>query len=292
VNRATIAEPLPGGKAAHVAMASLALGLRPVWTSMIGGAVGEECVRSLSALGIETAALPSNSQTRVNLELVEDSGRITEVLEPGIAASPDEQAAFIAHCTKAFNNEWRGAIVVLSGSLPHGAPGDFYARLVYAAHAAGLKTFVDTSGEWLLGVLEAKPDFVKINASEAQALKWHAPQRSWALAAAQELMRRGAISAAITLGKDGAVWCESSAGPAWFARPPQIDCISSVGSGDCMLAGFVYSAVTGLPGKEALAFATACGAANCFAEYTARISRQNVENLRSQIATSSIQNEL
>ena len=80
----------------------------------------------------------------------------------------------------------------------------------------------------------------------------------------------GAQSAAITLGAEGLVWVESKDGPAWFAQPPRLKAISTVGCGDTTLAGFAYAAMRGLTGEEALRFATACGAANCLAEFEGR----------------------
>jgi tagatose 6-phosphate kinase len=286
VNRARLVEPLPGGKAAHVAMASLALGLRPVWIGFLGGAIGENCGNALRQLGISVVAMPSDSATRINLELVEDSGVVTEVLEPGAAPSPAQQNAMIDYCANAFRNEWSGAILAISGSLPAGISADFYARIITTARAAGVHTFLDTSGEWLVKSLAARPGFVKINSSEAQIiLKGQGNDRDWAVAAARELVSRGAQSAAITLGKQGIVWLEDSKGPAWSSRPPEVKCPSSVGSGDTTLAGFAHAAVQGLTGADALKFATACGAANCLARLTGRISPRDVETLMPRVVT-------
>ena len=283
VNRATSVEALPGGKAAHVAMACAGLGLQPAWVGLLGGAIGEECASGLRTLGISVAAVTSTSSSRLNFEIIDGSGGVTEILEPGTPPSPEEQEQLLKVCDDRFKSEWRGAIVALSGSLPRGAAPDFYANLIRKAHEAGLKTFLDTSGEWLLAALEARPDFVKINAAEAQAIKPAAHRDiAWALGAAQELMQRGAASAAITLGAEGIVW-RSPDGAAWFARPPELNCLSAVGSGDCTLAGFVYAARKGFARKEALSFAAACGAANCGAKITARISLPGVNSLLQRV---------
>lgn len=288
VNRATSVEPLPGGKAAHVAMACAGLGLQPAWVGLLGGAIGEECASSLRALGISVTSITSVSSSRLNFEIIDDSGAITEILEPGAAPSVEEQKQLLNVCGDRFDAEWKGAIVALSGSLPRGAAPDLYAQLIRKAHDAGLKTFLDTSGEWLLAALEAKPDFVKINASEAQAIKAvNHPNVPWAFSVAQELIRRGAASAAITLGAEGMVW-RSADGPSWSVRPPRISGISAVGSGDCTLAGFVYAARKGLTGKEAITFAAACGAANCRAKLTARISAQDVNSLLWDVSINSL----
>lgn len=285
VNRARSAESLPGGKAAHVAMACMGLHLRPMWVGLLGGAIGQECASALSALGIGVTAIPAGAPSRVNLEIIEDSGTVTEILEPGSPPRDEEQSALLGVCESKLKDEWRGAILAISGSLPQGAPPDIYARVIASAHKAGLKTFLDTSGEWLLAALEAKPDFVKINAYEAQLITPSAHRdTTWAWNVARELIHRGACSAAVTLGAEGMVWCPDKGSSAWFARPPKLECISSVGSGDCTLAGFVYAARKGLTEKEAVTFAVACGAANCTAKFIARISLQDVNSLNQRVS--------
>lgn len=284
VNRARHAEVFPGGKAAHVALALEALGWKPVWTGFLGGAIGQECAAGLRGLGIEVVSLQTSSLTRVNLELIEDQGAVTEVLEPGTAPTEDEQTQALDFCAKRFANEWRGSLFVISGSLPTGIRADFYASLIAIARSVGSSTFLDTSGEWLLSSLEAKPDFVKINAKEAEVLlSPTTDHRRFAVSAAHELINRGAGSAAITMGKEGLLWMESAAGASWFAQPPALECKSHVGCGDTTFAGFAHAALSGMPAAEKVRFAVACGTANCLAQVTSRVSLTQVKLLSAQI---------
>lgn len=284
VNRARTAESMPGGKAAHVAIALVSLGWKPVWTGFLGGALGKECAAGLRGLGIEVVSLETSSPTRVNLELIEDRGAVTEVLEPGAAPSQKEQAQAIELCAARFRNEWNRALLVISGSLPPGMHPDFYSSLIRIARAAGSSVFLDTSGEWLLNGLEAKPDFVKINAKEAEVLLSPlADRRQFAASAARELIKRGAVSAAITMGKEGLLWMEGSNGGSLFAQPPPLECRSQVGCGDTTFAGFAHATLSGMPASEKIRFATACGAANCLAHTTSRILLAQVQLLSAQI---------
>lgn len=284
VLRAQRSEALPGGKAAHVAMAASALGAHTKWIGFLGGAIGEEVAAGLQKLGIEVVAIHSERSTRVNLELIEDSGRITEVLEPGGDPGSASRAEMLRFCTQGLSDGWKGAVVAVSGSLPPDVPVDFYASLIDAAHAAGSKVFLDTSGDALRVGLEAKPDFVKPNGKEAGNLLGR-PLRGVeeVLAAAHELIRRGARSAAVTMGAEGLVWLESENGPAWSARPPRLNPVSSVGCGDTTLAGFAFALLQGFITEKALRLAAACGAANCMAEFTGRISAHDVQILIPQV---------
>jgi 1-phosphofructokinase family hexose kinase len=284
VVRAQSSEVLPGGKAAHVAMAASALGAHPIWMGFLGGAIGEEVAAGLQKLAIEVLPIRSERSTRVNLELIEDSGRITEVLEPGEDPGSARRAEMLYLCAEGLRDRLKGGLLVISGSLPPDVPTDFYASLIDAAHAAGSKVFLDTSGDALRAGLEAKPDFAKPNRKEAEALLGRPiSDAEEALAAAHELIRLGARSAAVTLGAKGLVWLESEDGPAWNARPPRLNPVSSVGCGDATLAGFAVALLEGFAGEKALRFAAACGAANCLAEFEGRISVDDVKSLILQI---------
>jgi 1-phosphofructokinase family hexose kinase len=280
VIRAQSCLALPGGKAAHVAMAARALGASAIWVGFLGGTIGEEVAAGLRKLGVEVLPVHSETSTRVNLELVEDSGRITEVLEPGGNPGRAGQDEMLRLCSQGLLDQWKGALLSISGSLPPGMPVDFYASLIDAAHAAGSKVLLDTSGDALRAGLKAKPDLVKPNRKELEAFLGRlVPDANEALAAAHELIRSGARSAAVTMGADGLVWLESEGGPAWSARPPRMNRVSTVGCGDATLAGFAFASLQGLTGEKALRLAVACGAANCLAEFEGRISADDVQSI-------------
>jgi 1-phosphofructokinase family hexose kinase len=280
VNRGRNSLTMPGGKAAHVAMAARSVGVEANWIGFLGGAIGKQVEAELGKLAIGASPIRTEGSTRVNLEIIENSGRITEVLEPGEKISPKEQAELLGLYSQNLSEKWKGALVAISGSLPPGVPASFCGALVDIAKKAGSAVFLDTSGDALKAGLTVKPKFVKPNRKEAEVLLGRTlPDLQAVVAAAREVISLGAESAAITLGAEGLVWVESKDGPAWFAQPPRLKAISTVGCGDTTLAGFAYAALQGLNGEEALRFATACGAANCLAEFEGRISLSDVQSL-------------
>jgi 1-phosphofructokinase family hexose kinase len=289
VNRGRNSLAMPGGKAAHVAMASRSLGIDANWIGFLGGAIGEQVEAELRQLTIDVSPIRTASSTRVNLEIIENSGKITEVLEPGGKISPSEQTELLHLYSHNLSEKWKGALVAISGSLPPDVPASFCGALVDIAKKAGSAVFLDTSGDALKAGLAARPSFVKPNRKEAEVLLGRAlPDLQAAVAAAREIISLGAHSAAITMGAEGLVWVESKAGPAWFAQLLRLKAISTVGCGDTTLAGFAYAAMHGLPGEQALRFATACGAANCVAEFEGRISTSDVQSLVPKVTIKSL----
>lgn len=284
INRAKTAQGFPGGKAAHVAMAAQALGSRTAWLGFLGGTTGEEFAAKFGELEIELARVRTRKPTRMNLELLEDSARITEVLEPGERPDANELREMLRRLAAGLRNKWRHAVVVISGSLPLGVPAGFYRSLIAAAESAGSRVFLDTSGDALRASLASGPAFVKPNLEEVETLLGKRLKNQAAIVdAARELIARGAQSAAISLGAKGLVWLEQRNGPAWFARPPRLRAISTVGSGDATVAGFAVAAARGMSGEAAIRLASACGAANCLAEVPGRISAKNVKLLMPRI---------
>lgn len=284
VNRALSAQGFAGGKAAHVAMAARLLTATAAWIGFLGGAVGQECAEQLGSLGIQVVAVPVAASTRVNLEIIDDSGRVTELLEPGAPPTAAERDRFLQACVQGMRDEWKPAVLVISGSLPAGLGPDFYVSLIEAARTANAKVFVDTSGEALRESVKARPDFVKVNRAEAGSLVGRPLTTVQEIVhVAGEIVERGAASAAITLGSEGLIWVESKSGPVWQARPPHMKVISTVGCGDATLAGFAYAAVRGIGGEQALRLAAACGAANCVAPAPGRIEVATVHAFAPQI---------
>jgi 1-phosphofructokinase family hexose kinase len=284
INRAASAQGFAGGKAAHVAMAAHAMAAKTVWIGFLGGPIGQECARQMEELGLQVVAIPTVAETRVNLEIIEESWNVTEILEPGGKPTADERDEFSRVCVERIRSEPKGALLVISGSLPAGVEPEFYVSLIGAARAAGARVFVDTSGDALRESSKASPDFVKTNRAEAEELLGQPiKNRHEAVHAAMAIIENGAGSAAITLGAEGFVWVESNKGPVWTARPPRLEVISTVGCGDATLGGFACAAVRGIVGEEALRLAAACGAANCLAAAPGRINLATVESLIPQI---------
>jgi 1-phosphofructokinase family hexose kinase len=284
VNRVSEVHRTPGGKAAHVAMALQGLGAHPRWIGFSGGSPGNELLAGLSRLQIETISVPTVQDSRVNLEIVDTRGEVTEILEPGGRIAQPEWCQFQRICTDEFQRISTKKIAIISGSQPPGVPPEACASLVDLAHGAGCLAFLDTSGLPLAKALAAGPDLVKINREEAESVtEIIIRDPASAARAARKLLDRGSKSAAISLGDRGLVGRKGLDEPAIHActtplRPP-----STVGCGDSALAGLAFATATGLSFERSLALAVACGAANCLAPLPARITQEDVSRMEQSV---------
>jgi 1-phosphofructokinase len=255
----------PGGKGVNVARAIAAAGGDVV--SVLPAAASDPIVTSLRALGLELATVPVQSPVRTNYTLVDPSGTTTKLNEPGAALTEATRTALSGvlhgHAAAA---RW----VVLSGSLPPSTPVDWYAELVRSLRDTGARIAVDTSEAPLLALLaagpDAAPDLLKPNAEELAQLAGLAEDDvlrdpDAMLAAVRSLHDRGVTEVLLTLGGDGAVLSTTDGG-IWSARPPEITVRSTVGAGDCSLAGYVLASLADVPPDERLRTAVAYGAAS------------------------------
>ncbi len=221
----------------------------------------------LEALGV---TVDGPYRVRTNTTITEPGGTTTKLNEPGPVLSDAQVDAATAHLLEQAEG---AAWVVLSGSLPPGAPTDWYARLVRALAPLGCKVAVDTSDAALDAVLAALPeasfDLIKPNSDElaqltgGDAASFEASARAGDLGeiadAARRLHARGIANVLVTLGGAGAVLVNAEG--AWFTTAPSVTVLSTVGAGDSSVAGFVLADVAGLTPDRCLATAAAYGSA-------------------------------
>jgi tagatose 6-phosphate kinase len=283
VNRITEVRADPGGKAAHVAMVLQTLGADPLWLGFAGGNTGENLLEGLRKLNIRVHPVKVSADTRVNLEIIDQQRVVTELLEPGSPVERKEWGNFFKVFENMLAQEKTPGRVVASGSLPHGAEPDVYAKLVELSHRHGHKIFLDTSGEPLRVALGSGPDFVKPNREEAELLVGEKIiDRDAAASAVKRLIQLGARSAVVSLSHKGLVWQPPSQQSVYHVEPPQVDAKSTVGSGDATVAAFAYADAAGFGVEQTLRLASAAGAANCLAEAPGRARESDIRRLETQ----------
>jgi 1-phosphofructokinase family hexose kinase len=284
VNRALEVTPAAGGKAAHVAMVLRTLGADPLWLGFAGGSTGTALLEGLQAMSIRAEAIATANATRTNLEILENDGTVTEMLEPGQPVTREELQRFRDAFELALRGSAGKTMAIVSGSLPAGVPEDYYATLVELGHQCACRVFVDTSGEPLRLALKAHPSFVKPNREEAERLSGCAIDGPGSAGTVlKRIIHEGARAGAISLGSAGLVWQNAKGNVVFFARAPEMMARSAVGSGDAMLAGFAFAEDQGLEAEETLRLAAACGAANCIAEGPGRARAGDIERLMKEI---------
>lgn len=257
VHRASSSRIDPGGKGVNVARALSAQGTPTLAVLPVGGPEGHLMEALLADADVPTRSVPVAGTLRMNVTVVEPDGCTTKLNEPGPVLTSAEIAALVAATTDAATNaSW----VVGCGSLPPQAPTELYAALVAAVRRLGVRVAIDSSGSPLHAAVAARPHLIKPNHEELAELVGHPlPTLADVRDAARDLVAEGIETVAVSLGRDGALLVDTDIvvhGTAEIATR-----LSTVGAGDCMLAGLLHALAAGADPAHALATAVTWGSA-------------------------------
>lgn len=263
VHRVQEVSDQPGGKGVNISRACVAAGVATC--AVLPAAPGDLFLHELAELGVPYDAVPVAGPVRVNLTITDPDGITTKLNAPGTAMAPAELDALAERVSARAGGGW----VVLAGSLPPGAPVDWYAVLAGRLRATGHRVAVDTSEAPLAAVVAAlspehAPSLLKPNAQELASITGTRvgdleadPVR--VARAARSLVDRGVGAVLATLGGSGAVLVDATG--AWHATPPPTRVVSTVGAGDSSLFGYVAADLRGADPSDRLASAVAHGSA-------------------------------
>jgi 6-phosphofructokinase 2 len=267
----------PGGGGINVARVLHRLGTDVLAVHPAGGLTGQRLCELLAAERLPNVCVPIAGETRESFNVHERaSGHDWRFVLPGPTLSAAESQACLDHLAALADAP---RYLVASGSLPPGAPDDFYAQVASAARARGSRAVVDSSGAALAAALRAgvylvKPSLRELRESSGLALQTLQEQRD---GCARLVAQGRAEIIALSLGGAGALLV--TAQEAWHAPALKVDVASTIGAGDSFLAGLLWSLDRDLPPAEALRWAMACGAAALLSAGTALSRREDVERL-------------
>lgn len=260
VNRITTMRTDPGGKGINVSKVISKLGGKSIATGVLGGGTGRSIQSALEAMGLETSFLFAEGETRTNLKIIEPVCHTnTDINEPGIIVS-EEILNGLLHDVIAMVSA--GDIVVLSGSLPKGAPKDTYKTWVNACKEAGAKVILDADGDLLAAGIEASPYLIKPNNHELSKLMGQTLETPQELEkAARGLMEKyGIAKIVVSMGGDGALYVTDE--ETIYAEGLKVPVGSTVGAGDSVVAALAVAEESGMSLEETVRLSTATGAAN------------------------------
>ncbi len=176
-----------------------------------------------------------------------------------------------------------GDIVVLSGSLPAGAPADTYRTWVGACRDAGARVFLDASGGAFELGLEAKPYLVKPNEVELGAMLGRdLDTDEKVVEAARELVAGGIERVVVSRGGDGAVFVDADG--ATVVCSPKVKVASTVGCGDSVVAALALGCDRGMDTRDVMVLAMATGSANAMQSGTQPAPLDLVESLKGDVS--------
>lgn len=271
----------PGGGGINVARAIKKLGGNAEAIFLAGGYNGELLMKLLDDENVLYHLIRIKNDTRENIAVVDKSTHLQyRFLMPGAAVYEDEWQTCLHALEKMNGVEY----IVASGSLPPGVPVDMFARIAAIAKMKNARCIIDTSGEPLRVALAEGVFLIKPNLNELSALAGVKELNGKEVAeAAKNIIEKKECSAVVvSMGAAGALLVTKDI-LQQIAAPP-VKMKSSVGAGDSMVAGIVFSLCQGKKIEEAVEYGVACGTAATLNEGTGLCNQCDVETLFSVIA--------
>lgn len=197
--------------------------------------------------GVPSRLVPVEGRVRTTVTVVDGTGRATVFREPGPAVDAGDWGRLGAAVADSLAD---AGVVLLSGSLPPGAPVDAYAQLTRGAHDAAVPVVLDAAGAPLRAALMAAPDLVKPNRAEAA---------EFGDDPVAGLIAAGARGAVVS---DGPAGCTAYlAGRRYTVRLPEAITGNPTGAGDALAAGLACGLRDARPWPDVLRDAAALAAA-------------------------------
>jgi 1-phosphofructokinase len=268
------------GKGITVARALAVLGIPSKVLGFVGGITGQAFKSGLTDEGFDIDFIDVDGETRQStLILDESNGLYTKINEPGPSIRPEHIAALhtqVEHMARS------GDMWVFSGSLPPGAPDDFYAEFIRQVQAHGAHAFLDSSGPAFREGMAARPFGVKPNSDEAAEFLGSplVSDDDHCRAATRFVRECGSEVVAITRGAEGLTFALNALTDSIIlAIPPHVEIRSPVAAGDSALAGVLWGMIDGCEPTEIARRAVAFGTATAMQEGSGIGTRALMESL-------------
>ena len=260
-NRSKGEKIIAGGKGLNVARVLKSFGVEAKTYGVVAGFTGREWLRQVLEMNINTQVIQlKDGITRINIKLT--GVEQTEINATGPDVSEDEKIAFY----KMFDEVSRDDIMVISGNTIPKASDETYAKILRKLLPKGVKVILDCAGEQMRNALPLGPYLIKPNLDELKEIANTCLETQEDMVdCCERLIRMGAHNVFLSLGSDGAIFVGED-GAKYRIKAPMGRVKNTVGSGDAMVAAFVYGMLADMDMKESIRLAVAAGSAGAFSD--------------------------
>lgn len=237
VNRAESVREDAGGKGINVSKMVKHLEGCSVAISIIAGSTGDFIENRLNEIGIETHNFRVEGKTRVNTKIVDPTKHtFTDVNEAGPFVEKNTLYDIERYLKRILTEE---DVLVLSGSLPKGAPLDLYKTWSRIANENGTKVLLDADNEMLKEGIKGQPFLIKPNEKELETYFGEKlSTKADIVQKCKAIFEAGVKFIVLSLGADGCMLLSKD--DVVVFQPIKVDVKSTVGAGDSMLAAIAY----------------------------------------------------
>lgn len=275
----------PAGKGINVSRALATLGMRSIATGFVGrGELGmfEEHLEETGDGRITCQLLVVRARTRDNVTIVDPvNDTETHIRDEGFEIQPEDVGRIASKLALLARED---AIMVFAGSSPPGLSSAAFAHLIERCAERGAQIVVDTSIDGLRELHDQGAWLMKLNREELAAVSGMKTERERdVIAAARSLTERskGRVRhVAATMGADGAVLIGESVALRGRVGVHPGRIVSTVGCGDCLVAGLLTGWIRTGDWKSALREGLAAATAGAVERKAGFIIPDDVDEFR------------
>ncbi len=251
-----------GGKGINVSIYLASVGIENISMGLIGGHTGRAIKRSLKEEGIITNFTWIPTETRSNVAILKkgQEDRPIEVNSEGPEISERTLDQFLTQYETMLH---RVSCVVLSGSLPPGVPKDIYQTLVEKAKDRGIRTVVNTGGDYVGPAAKAGPFLIKPDIRERKEVMGETLTDSQSIIdVGRKILEFDTKYVLLSHGLAGDILVSKDRIWKLEANREELTVRNRVGAGDSLVGGIIYQLEEGKPVEEAVRYGLAAGMAS------------------------------
>lgn len=257
-----------GGKGINVSHMLKELGMNSIALGFVSGFSGDALLKGVEEYGITPDFIKvDNGFTRINVKI--KSNIESEINGQGPIISTEH----INQLFKKIANLKDGDILVLSGNASNTMNDNIYADIMDLVNDKKINIIIDTTKNALVKTLSKHPFLIKPNHKEiSEFFHIDINTEEELIFYGKELQKLGAKNVLISRAEKGAILlCED--GLIYKEDAIKGKVVNSVGSGDSMVAGFIYGYEKWKDYKKALILGVVCGGASAFSKGIAKYNQ-------------------
>lgn len=267
----------PAGKGVNIARALMSLGVSSIVTGFVGEDRFDEFEASINETGRSTAQfLRVGGKTRENITIVDPSGeRDTHIRLEGLEVTAKQLGRFARKLNLLARKD---RVVVFAGSLPANMGVARFREIVEACVLNGARVVVESDADAMEAVRDLRLWLIKPSVQRLSAMVSGEP-----VSGEREIVRYGLElsetirTVMVTCGASGAYLFVDGSAMLGQVKIAADRIGSTVGCGDCMLAGFLAARLTGADVRESFRRSLAAAGAAAVSVEPGRMDESAIE---------------
>jgi 6-phosphofructokinase 2 len=278
VNKIVEEKKHAGGKGIDVSRVIKELGGQSIALGFMGGYSGLELESRLINEGIISDFTRINSETKTNTTIYQKHKKMQTLLS---SLDPDVSSLEITAFFNKIKEIPNSSFVVITGNAPRFINDNFYAQLIITLKEKNIRVILDADSAALKNGISAGPYLIKPNIHEFGRLVEKNISNVEEIIEYAKPYKNVVEYIAVSMGVMGVLGISSNA--VYHVIPPKIKVGSSIGAGDSLVAGLIFSLSESKSFEESLILGVACGTASTLNQGRELCKKEDIDTIKKDV---------